>query len=68
MDRYTGRLRDGQDLTRLFPTNGADGKYVGGFLRGRMQQDRERQRSRADLEAPLLEQHCAGHCWGFVGE
>lgn len=66
MDRYTGSLRDGQDLTRPFPTIEADSEYVEGFLRDRIQQDRERQRSRrrADLEAPLLEQHCAGHCEG----
>jgi hypothetical protein len=64
MDLYTDGLRDGQDLAKPFPTIEADGEYVEGCLRDRIQQDRERQRSRrrADLEAPLLEQHCAGHC------
>lgn len=41
MDLYSEGLRDGQDLTKPFPTIEADGEYVEGFLRGRIQEARE---------------------------
>jgi hypothetical protein len=45
MDPYTEGLRDGQDLTRPFPPAEADGEYVEGFLRGRIQEAGEKEQA-----------------------
>jgi hypothetical protein len=45
VDRYTEGLRDGQDLTKPFPTIEADGEFVEGFLRGRIQEARENEQA-----------------------
>jgi len=45
VDLYSEGLRDGQDLSKRFPTIEADGEYVEGFLRGRIQEAGEREQA-----------------------